>query len=134
MLKCGDTHSRDDGGGEASPSTEDTRNASDNLACGQANSHDIRPEHPLGDLVVRIQRLLHLGAEDLRAILVLELPDINRVEPEGVLARGAERDSILALIIGRALAVVPQPDFIEIFQGLCFQRLEDLVVCVYALY
>ncbi len=84
--------------------------------------------------MIGIERLLHIAFEEFRAGSVVEIPNIDGVEPEVRLAGGAESDCLLAILVLVALAVVPQTDCVEVLQvgvlGRALERLQQVVVDV----
>jgi hypothetical protein len=68
--------------------------------------------------VVRIQTLVELIAEEVLGGGVAQVPLLDGVEPEVVLAVGAEGDGLLALVVDVAGAVVPQTNEVEVLEVL----------------
>jgi hypothetical protein len=81
--------------------------------------------------VVRIEALLHLVGKDLLRARIAELPHIDGVEPEVVLAVRAKGNG-LDVVFDLALAVVPETDEVKVLElvglGRALQRFEQLVV------
>lgn len=126
-------YGRDNGGDETSPSAADGEETNDKLNGGQDESNDESPSDPARNLLVSIETLLEILAEHLLGAGVLELPDMEGVEPEVELAGGAVSDDLFAVLLV-TLAVRPETDLVEVLEllGGCgaLQSLEEVVVDV----
>lgn len=82
--------------------------------------------------MVNIDAVLQLVGEKLLGGGILDLPDIERVEPEVGLALRAEGNVLLAMLINITLAVVPETDGVEILHilglGDALESLEELII------
>lgn len=105
-----------DGGDKATPSAEDSSKTNHKLGGSKNDSDDICRVHPASNFVVGIESLLHIVREDLLTGRFVELPDVDRVEPEVGFAGGAVCDCFLVVLVLVALAVVPETDCVEVFQ------------------
>lgn len=114
------THSRNNSGHQTSPTAENGKDTHNQLGNRETDGNHIHGEHELGHLAVRVQAIFQLFRKDLLRgfVEIIELPDLEGVEIEVCLARRAVLDLLLALVIDIALAVVPQPDLVEVLQVL----------------
>jgi len=108
----------DDSGGERAQPTEQRGDTDEDLHCRGDDSDDVRDVHPFRDLVVGVQPVLELRAEILVRDAVVQVPDVDGVEPVLLLRRAAVGHVVEARargVLGEAAgAVVPEADVVEV--------------------
>lgn len=108
----------DDSGGERAQPAEQRGDTDEDLHRRGDDGDDVRDIHPFRDLVVGVQPVLELRAEILVRDAVVQMPDVDGVEPV-LLLRGAAVGHIVEAaargVLGEAAgAVVPEADVVEV--------------------
>jgi len=108
----------DDSGGEGAQPTEQRGDPDEDLHRRGDDGDDVRDVHPFRDLVVGVQPVLELRAEILVRDAVVQVPDVDGVEPVLLLRRAAVGHVVEARargVLGEAAgAVVPEADVVEV--------------------
>lgn len=110
------TYPRHQTGDQAAQTAADGRQTHDQLHDRRDEGHGVGDEHPLGHALVRVEPLLQIVRQQVLDVRVVQLPHLDRVEPELGLARRAVGDLVVAVRRLVPRAVVPQADVVEVVQ------------------
>lgn len=115
---CGsekESNTRDKRGDAATPATADGEDTDDQFDNGGDKCDDIGDEHPLGDILVEVQRLAQATRKAILHAGLLQIPDLDRVEPELSLGLRALRD--FEFVVGDVpITVTPQTNVVEVLE------------------
>jgi hypothetical protein len=131
----GKAYGRHDSRDQTSPPAEHREEPNHKLHRAQHRCNGKTPHHEPGNLLIRVQALLHLVPRGLLQTRVLELPYRERIEPELGAGLGAKGNRLRAggLVLG-AGAIRPETDLVEVLElagrRVGLQGLEQVVVDV----
>ena len=114
----------DDGGGERTHTAEEGANTDNDFGNGGDDGHNVGDIHPFGHGLVSLQPILELFAEELISDGVVQMPDINRIEPELLLPVGAVCHVLVpaagAVLLVVTCAIVPKTNVVEVLDASSF--------------
>lgn len=107
----------DEGGHAAAPAGADGEDADEELDDGGDEGDNVGDGHPLGDLLVDVEGLVHAVGEGVLQTRLLKVPNFHGVEPELGLGLGALGGVVLVVLGDVALAVAPETDVVVVGNG-----------------
>ena len=115
---CGseeESNTRDKRGDAATPTTANSEDTNDQFDHGGDEGDNIGDEHPLGDVLVEVQRLAQTTRETILNAGLLQIPDLNGVKPELSLRLRALRN--FEVVVGDvSITVAPQTNVVEVLE------------------